>query len=126
MSAGVVIRAARRDDVSRIWELVREFAIYYLIYSTFRTQPIVWLEDLFVKPGHRDRGVGRDLLFATARAAEWLGCWRLSWAVLDWNEPAIQFYEGQGAGRDEGGWFVYTFDQARLKAIAAERPAGGA
>jgi GNAT superfamily N-acetyltransferase len=94
-------------------------AIYYLIYSTFRTQPMMWLEDLFVVPEHRGRGTGKELLLATAAEAERLGCWRLSWAVLEWNQPAIGFYERLGAARDEGGWYVYQFDEARLRAIAA-------
>ena len=95
------------------------FAIYYLIYSTFRTQPMMWLEDLFVEPSQRGRGTGRELLLATAREAERLGCWRLSWAVLDWNEPAMKFYEAQGARRGENGWYVYEFDEKKLKTLAA-------
>ncbi len=96
-------------------------AIYYLIYSTFRTQPMMWLEDLFVSPGHRGRGIGRALMVATAREAARLGCWRLSWAVLEWNDPAVRFYESLGAVRDEGGWFVYQFDEAELRQLAGER-----
>ena len=96
------------------------FAIHYLIYSTFRTQPMMWLEDLFVPPSQRGRGIGRALLLATAREAARLGCWRLSWAVLEWNEPAIGFYESLGATLDEGGWYVYQFDEAKLRAIEVE------
>ena len=98
------------------------FAIHYLIYSTFRTQPMMWLEDLFVPPSHRGRGIGRALLLATAREAARLGCWRLSWAVLEWNEPAIGFYESLGATREEGGWYVYQFDETKLRAIEGETP----
>jgi GNAT superfamily N-acetyltransferase len=157
-----VIRAARRDDIDRLWGLVqglavyeklehrvtgsperlaehlfgaRHFvdclvaeegealvgcAIYYPIYSTFRTQPMLWLEDLFVTPSQRGRGLGRALMRATAREAARLGCWKLSWAVLEWNEPAIGFYESLGAMRDEGGWYVYQFDEARLREIDGE------
>jgi GNAT superfamily N-acetyltransferase len=93
-------------------------AIYYLIYSTFRTQPMMWLEDLFVAPSLRGRGLGRALMAALAREAVLRGCWRLSWAVLEWNEPAMKFYESLGAERDEGGWYVYQFDEARLKDMA--------
>jgi GNAT superfamily N-acetyltransferase len=95
-------------------------AMYYLIYSSFRTQPMMWLEDLFVEPDRRGSGAGRALIHAVAREAERLGCWRLSWAVLEWNEPAIGFYERLGAQRDEGGWYVYQFDEAKLRAIKAE------
>jgi len=97
------------------------FALHYLIYSSFRTQPMMWLEDLFVIPEHRGRGTGRALLDALAREADRIGCWRLSWAVLEWNEPAIGFYESLGAKRDEGGWYVYQFDEAKLRAIAKAR-----
>jgi GNAT superfamily N-acetyltransferase len=96
------------------------YAMYYLIYSSFRTQPMMWLEDLFVEPDRRGTGAGRALIHAVAREAERLGCWRLSWAVLEWNEPAIGFYERLGAQRDEGGWYVYQFDEAKLRAIKAE------
>jgi GNAT superfamily N-acetyltransferase len=94
------------------------YAMYYLIYSSFRTQPMMWLEDIFVAPDRRGTGAGRELIHAVAREAERLGCWRLSWAVLEWNEPAIGFYERLGATRDEGGWYVYQFDAAKLKGIA--------
>ena len=96
------------------------YAMYYLIYSSFRTQPMMWLEDIFVAPDRRGTGAGRELIHAVAREAERLGCWRLSWAVLEWNEPAIGFYERLGARRDEGGWYVYQFDEAKLKGIARE------
>ena len=78
---------------------------------------MMWLEDLFVEPGHRGRGLGRSLMVATAREAARLGCWRLSWAVLEWNEPAVKFYESLGAIRDEGGWYVYQFDEPELKTL---------
>jgi GNAT superfamily N-acetyltransferase len=93
------------------------YAMCYLIYSSFRTQPMMWLEDLFVAPDRRGTGAGRALIHAVAREARRLGCWRLSWAVLEWNEPAIGFYESLGAKRDEGGWYVYQFDEAKLAAI---------
>ena len=98
------------------------YAMYYFIYSSFRTQPMMWLEDIFVAPDRRGTGAGRALIHAVAREAERLGCWRLSWAVLEWNEPAIGFYENLGAVRDEGGWYVYQFDDAKLKTIARGKP----
>ena len=81
---------------------------------------MMWLEDLFVEPGRRGGGVGRALLHAVAAEAKRSGCWRLSWAVLEWNQPAIGFYESLGARLDEGGWYVYQFDEAKLRAIAGE------
>ena len=97
------------------------YAMYYLIYSSFRTQPMMWLEDIFVTPERRGSGAGRELIHAVAREAQRLGCWRLSWAVLEWNEPAIGFYEKLGAKREDGGWYVYQFDEAKLRAIAGEK-----
>ena len=96
------------------------YAMYYLIYSSFRAQPMMWLEDLFVEPARRGSGIGRALLHAVAAVAARRGCWRLSWAVLEWNETAIGFYESLGARLDEGGWHVYQFDEAKLRAIAGE------
>jgi GNAT superfamily N-acetyltransferase len=73
------------------------FALFFTSYSTFRTAPCLWLEDLFVSPEHRGSGVGLALLRAVAAVAVERGCPRLDWAVLDWNRLAIDFYERQGA-----------------------------
>jgi len=72
-------------------------ALFFHNYSTFRTAPGLWLEDLFVEPPYRHRGIGTALLARVARVAAERGCARLEWSVLDWNAPAIAFYEGQGA-----------------------------
>jgi GNAT superfamily N-acetyltransferase len=95
------------------------YALFHTIYSSFRTQPMMWLEDLFVEPAIRGRGFGRGLLLAVAREAAARGCWRLSWAVLDWNEPAIRFYESLGAVRANPGWQTYQLEDAALRALAA-------
>jgi GNAT superfamily N-acetyltransferase len=73
------------------------FALFFHTYSTFRTAPCLYLEDLFVEPAERRRGVGTALLAHVARLAVERGCARLDWAVLDWNAPAIAFYERHGA-----------------------------
>lgn len=73
------------------------FALFFSTFSTFLTRPGIWLEDLFVVPDHRGRGVGRALLAAVAHRARERGCGRLEWAVLDWNSRAIEFYTGLGA-----------------------------
>jgi len=73
------------------------FALFLHNYSTFRTAPGIYLEDLFVEPAHRGRGIGTALLRAVARVARERDCARLQWAVLEWNAPAIRFYERQGA-----------------------------
>lgn len=83
------------------------YAIFFTTYSSFRTAPMMWLEDIYVKPGERGAGTGRALFEAVAREAVARGCWRLSWEVLEWNELAIRFYERLGARRDPGGWFTY-------------------
>jgi GNAT superfamily N-acetyltransferase len=73
------------------------FALFFHSYSTFRGQPGLYLEDLFVEPQERGKGHGKALLAALARLAVERGCGRLEWAVLNWNEPAIQFYKKLGA-----------------------------
>jgi GNAT superfamily N-acetyltransferase len=75
------------------------FALFFPTYSTFLARPGLWLEDLFVHPELRGRGVGRALILHVARLANERGCGRMEWSVLDWNEPAIRFYEALGAKR---------------------------
>jgi GNAT superfamily N-acetyltransferase len=73
------------------------FALYFATYSTFLAKPGLYLEDLFVLPGRRGRGIGRALFLHLARAAAARGCGRFEWSVLDWNERAIGFYQAMGA-----------------------------
>ena len=73
------------------------YALFFHNYSTFRGRPGLYLEDLFVLPAFRGRGVGRALLVATARVARDRNCARFEWTVLDWNAPAIAFYRRVGA-----------------------------
>ena len=75
------------------------FALFFSNYSTFLAKPGLYLEDLFVSPEWRGRGVGKALLLHLARLANQRGCGRMEWTVLDWNAPAIAFYEGLGARR---------------------------
>ena len=75
------------------------FALYFFNYSTFLARPGLYLEDLFVKPEFRGAGMGKALLLHLAALAHERGCGRMEWAVLDWNEPAIGFYEALGAKR---------------------------
>ena len=120
------------DDSPLVRALVAEtdgtlvgYALVFTTYSSFRTAPMMWLEDLFVRPSQRGHGTGRALLAAVAREAHRLGCFRLSWAVLEWNEPAIGFYERLGAERDGGGWHQYDLQGEPLVRLAAEADAGG-
>ena len=73
------------------------FAIFFHNFSTFVGRPGIYLEDLYVQPHARGRGIGRSLLAYLARLAKERHCGRLEWAVLDWNEPAIKFYKNLGA-----------------------------
>ncbi|MEM0968562.1 MAG: GNAT family N-acetyltransferase [Verrucomicrobiota bacterium] len=72
-------------------------AIYFQNYSTFVGRPGLYLEDIYVKAPWRGQGIGRNLLHALATIAAERGCGRMEWSVLDWNQPAIDFYEGLGA-----------------------------
>jgi GNAT superfamily N-acetyltransferase len=73
------------------------FALYFHNFSTFLGRPGIYLEDLFVEPAHRGKGIGKALLSELAKIAKQRNCGRLEWAVLDWNRPAIDFYRGLGA-----------------------------
>ena len=74
-------------------------AIFFTNYSTFLARPGIHLEDLFVTPAWRGRGIGKALLLHVAQLANRRGCGRMEWNVLDWNQPAIDFYESLGAQR---------------------------
>jgi GNAT superfamily N-acetyltransferase len=93
------------------------FALFFHTFSTFLGQPGIYLEDLFVIPEARGRGVGRALLAHLARVAVERGCGRVEWAVLDWNAPAIRFYDSLGA-RPNDQWTVYRLTGAPLAALA--------
>ena len=95
------------------------FALFFHNFSTFAGKPGIYLEDLFVRPAARRRGVGRQLLRWLARTTLERGCARLDWAVLDWNAPSIEFYRSLGAvAQDE--WTTM-----RVTGAALERLAGG-
>ncbi|HJU21171.1 MAG TPA: GNAT family N-acetyltransferase [Casimicrobiaceae bacterium] len=96
------------------------FALFFHTYSTFLGRRGLWLEDLFVKPEHRGRGVGRALLRALAAIARERGCGRFEWSVLDWNTRAIAFYESLGA-TVMADWRI-----ARVTGEAIDRLADGA
>jgi GNAT superfamily N-acetyltransferase len=97
-------------------------ALWFLNFSTFRGTHGIYLEDLFVHPDHRGSGLGRALLTELAEECVREGYGRLEWAVLDWNAPAIGFYESLGAAPRDG-WTVYRLtDEALAKAGAAVDP----
>ena len=93
------------------------FALYFFTFSTFLASPSLYLEDLFVVPEERGRGAGKLLLSALAKIAVARGCGRMEWAVLDWNSPAIAFYERLGAGlRKE--WILTRLTGEALRRLA--------
>jgi len=96
------------------------FALFFHNFSTFLGRPGIYLEDLFVVPEHRARGIGRDLLVHLARLAVERGCGRLEWAVLDWNQEAIRFYERLGA-RPNSDWTVYRLTGEALSSLAGDK-----
>lgn len=95
------------------------FALFFHNYSTFLARPGLYLEDLFVFPRFRGRGLGRTLLSHLARLAVERGCGRFEWAVLDWNGDAIRFYESVGAVAMSD-WTVYRVAGDSLGTLAAQ------
>lgn len=91
-------------------------ALYFFTFSTFLAKPTLYLEDLFVLPEARGAGAGKALLAALARIAVTRGCGRLEWAVLNWNRPAIGFYERLGA-RLRREWILTRLTGAPLRSL---------
>ena len=98
------------------------FALFFHNYSTFLAQRGIYLEDLFVKPEARGKGVGFALLSALARIAIERECGRLEWAVLDWNQLAIDFYKRIGA-KPLDDWTVFRMTGSALEKLASRAPA---
>lgn len=96
------------------------FALFFHNYSTFLGRRGLYLEDLFVFPAFRGRGIGRALMARLAQIAVERQCGRFEWWVLDWNEPSIRFYESLGA-RAMSDWTVYRLTGEPLKRLASER-----
>ena len=97
------------------------FAVFFHNFSTWLGRPGLYLEDLFVKPEMRGKGYGRALLAHLARIARDRGCGRMEWAVLDWNEPAIQFYRALGA-KPMHEWTVFRLTRDEILKLAASPP----
>ena len=93
------------------------FALYFPNYSTFLARPGIYLEDLFVDPLYRGRGVGKALLQELARITVQRGCGRLEWSTLDWNRPAIDFYLRLGAV-ELSEWSLYRLAGKALRRMA--------
>jgi GNAT superfamily N-acetyltransferase len=90
-------RPAAEAVVAEVDGSIVAFALFFTNFSTFLGQPGLYLEDLYVQPAHRGRGLGKALLGHLGALAVERGCGRFEWSVLDWNENAIRFYEKMGA-----------------------------
>ena len=96
------------------------FALYFFTYSTFAARPTLYIEDIFVIPEERRQGAGKALLNALARVAAKRECGRMEWAVLDWNRPAIQFYEQLGA-RLMKEWVLTRLEAPQIRDLAQRK-----
>lgn len=97
-------------------------AIYFYNFSTFLGRSGLYIEDLYVNPSERGKGIGKALLQHVAARAVAEGCGRVEWSVLDWNTPAIEFYESLGA-KHRAGWHLYQLTGEALQNAAS--PAQG-
>jgi GNAT superfamily N-acetyltransferase len=95
------------------------YAIYFYNFSTFLGKKGLYLEDLFVKPEYRGKGFGKELLLHLVKIAKDQNCGRMEWSVLNWNKPAIEFYQSLGA-KPMGGWTVYRLDTEALNNLLPE------
>ncbi len=95
------------------------YAVFFYTYSTFVGLRGLYLEDLYVRPAARGKGFGRALLTYLAGVARAQDCWRMEWAVLNWNESAIRFYEGLGAVQMNE-WTTYRIFGDALDRLAAD------
>jgi GNAT superfamily N-acetyltransferase len=102
------------EDVSPVG-----FAVYFYNFSTWLGRPGLYLEDLFVKPEKRGKGYGRALLVELAKIARDRGCGRMEWAVLNWNEPAIKFYQTLGA-KPMNEWTVFRLTRDEIAKLAGD------
>jgi GNAT superfamily N-acetyltransferase len=93
------------------------YAIFFTTFSSFECRPGIWLEDVYVRPEHRRGGVGRKVMEHLARLAVERGHVRLEWCALDWNEPALDFYDKLGARRLDD-WKMLRVEGERLRQLA--------
>jgi GNAT superfamily N-acetyltransferase len=103
--------------LARLEDLPVGFALYFHSYSTFLGKPGLYLEDLFVEPAHRGKGIGKALLARLAAIAVERDCGRLEWAVLDWNASSIAFYRALGATAMDD-WTAFRLEGAALRRLA--------
>jgi GNAT superfamily N-acetyltransferase len=109
-------RAAEALLIERSGEAIG-YAIFFTTFSSFECRSGIWLEDVYVRPEHRRGGIGREVMEHLARIAVERGHVRLEWCALDWNEPALNFYDKLGARRLED-WTMLRIEGERLRALA--------
>jgi GNAT superfamily N-acetyltransferase len=100
------------------------FAFYFYNYSTWQGRPGLYLEDLFVRPQYRGKSIGKALLVHLAQVAVRENCGRFQWQVLDWNTPAIQFYESLGAKKLTE-WLTMRVEGEDIEKLAQQSPVAG-
>ncbi len=111
-------RPAAAALIARVGGEAAGFALYFHNFSTFLGKHGLYLEDVFVRPAFRGRGIGKSILVHLARLAVQRDCGRFEWAVLDWNKPARDFYETLGA-EPNAAWINYRITGAALRRLAA-------
>jgi GNAT superfamily N-acetyltransferase len=94
------------------------YAVYFFTFSTFVGRPGIWLEDVYVRPAFRQRGLGRALLEAVARVGVQRGCGRFEWTALNWNKNALDWYRSVGA-RTMDEWIMLRLNADGLRRVAA-------
>jgi GNAT superfamily N-acetyltransferase len=112
------VRADAEVVIAESDGLVAGYALFFHNYSTFHCKRGLYLEDLFVRPPFRGRGIGKLLLSHLANVAVQRGCARFEWAVLDWNEPAIRFYQSLGA-EPMSDWTVFRITGEALARLSS-------
>jgi GNAT superfamily N-acetyltransferase len=112
-------RPAAEAVIARLDGQPAGWALWFQSYSTWTGKPGLWLEDLFVRPQHRRRGVGRALLVYLARLCVERDYGRFEWSVLDWNQPSIDFYAALGAVQMSE-WTTHRIDGDALRRLATE------
>lgn len=96
------------------------YAIFFTTFSTFECRSGIWLEDVYVRPEHRRGGIGRAVMEHLAKIALERGHVRLEWVALDWNEPALNFYEKLGARRLDD-WLIHRLEKDGIRRLAEQR-----
>jgi GNAT superfamily N-acetyltransferase len=115
------VRPSAEVLIAELGDATVGFALFFESFSTFLAKPGLYLEDLFVRPAARGRGVGGALMSALARIAIQRSYGRFEWSVLDWNEPALKFYAGLGA-KPMTEWTIQRLTGAPLDALAGRWP----